>query len=231
MKRLLLLPLLALLLGACEKDPEPRSLAGDPGTAKYRIIFRATWSAATHPQAYPAGAHFSRLIGAAHGTAMDGAEVLFRPDHLASPGLKDMAERGNNTILRTELLAHQGAGLPVREIFENNLAYIDSPGQFVDTVQVDGQHPLVSAVTMIAPSPDWFVALHEQSLLDERGQWLPALTVVARAYDAGTDSGPDFDSPDQPTTPARPVAPIVGAPLAPGGTSTPLGTFYLERIQ
>ena len=37
------------------------------------------------------------------------------------------------------------------------------------TVTTD--HPLVTLITMIAPSPDWFVGVHGESLLDAGGQW------------------------------------------------------------
>jgi Spondin_N len=222
MKSLSFLPLL-LLLTAC---PAERDLApAAPGPATYRVTFEATWSAATHPQAYPYGAHFSPLMGLSHS---DGAR-LFAAGTLASPGIRLMAERGSNATLRTELQALQRLGTGFGLL--DNPVVFNSPGRVADTIRVDGQHPLVSAVTMIAPSPDWFVALEGQSLLDERGQWQPHLSVPARAYDAGTDSGPDFTSPDQATAPAQPVAAIGSAPLAPGGAAVPLGTFHLERIR
>lgn len=233
MKRLFL-PILLTTAAACTKSSTPLPA---PEPATYRITFEATWSPATHPQAYPAGAHFSRLIGVAHNRVQGACagpcdlSVLFRPGTLASPGLRDMAERGDNTVLRAEIQAQQPPRLAVADVFESRLPYIYSPGRFVDTVQVDGQHPLVSAVSMIAPSPDWFVALEAQTLLDEQGRWQAHLSVPARSYDAGTDSGPAFASPDQPTAPAQPVALIRSGPLAPAGSGTPLGIFHLERIR
>ncbi|GAB3829510.1 spondin domain-containing protein [Hymenobacter jeollabukensis] len=231
MNRLLLPALLAATACTTDKDVQPA-----PSPATYRVTFEATWSPATHPGAYPAGAHFSRLIGVAHassgGTGIGDVayRALYSQGGLASTGIKDMAERGNNTALRTEIATLQ-LSKQVSGWFESRQAFIGSPGRFVDTITVDAQHPLVTAVTMIAPSPDWFVALESPSLLDAAGQWQPSLSVGARAYDAGTDSGPAFDSPDQPTAPAQPVTPIGTGPLAPGGTATSLGTFHLERIR
>lgn len=232
MKRLIFPALFATTACQPDKDVWPA-----PEPATYRVTFEATWSPATHPQAYPAGAHFSRLIGVAHNRVQSACigncddVVLFRPGKVASPGVRAMAERGDNALLRQELLALLPPRLVAATVFESRLPFIDSPGRFVDTVQVDAQHPLITAVSMIAPSPDWFVALESASLLDASGQWQPHLSVPARAYDAGTDSGPTFDSPDQPTTPAQPVALISSGPLAPGGTTVPLGTFHLERIR
>ena len=101
-----------------------------------------------------------------------------------------------------------------------------------DTIRLDAAHPRLSLVTMIAPSPDWFVALEDESLLDAAGQWVTQRRVPARAYDAGTDSGPTYTAPDQATLPAGVVAPLRLAPAmgsAPDGP--PLGTWLLERIK
>ena len=73
---------------------------------------------------------------------------------------------------------------------------------------------------MIAPSPDWFAALENENLLDA-GQWVTQRTVPARAYDVGTDSGPTFSAPDQPTTPAQPIQPLRLPPAAPPPTARP----------
>ena len=61
---------------------------------QYEITLDATWSNATHPQAYPSSAHFSGLIGGTHN-----ANVSFwQTDELASPGIKRMAETGSKTL-------------------------------------------------------------------------------------------------------------------------------------
>ncbi|KAA9333194.1 hypothetical protein F0P96_09445 [Hymenobacter busanensis] len=216
---LLLLPLLA-----CETET---SQPTDPGSAVYRVRFEATWSATTHPQDFPADAHFSRLIGAAHSPAA----ALFGPGALASAGIKDMAERGNNAALRAQILSLQAGTATVGELLESRATSTSSPGELVDTVTVNGKFPLLSAVTMIAPSPDWFVALESENLLDETGRWRTHAVVEARAYDAGTDSGPNFTSPDQATSPAQPVTLISTGPLARNGTVAPLGVFHLDRIK
>ena len=231
MKRLLLPALLTA--AACQPDKDVRPA---PGPATYRVTFEATWSPGTHPGAYPAGAHFSRLIGASH-TVFDGTGIgdgsgraLYRSGTLASPGIKNMAEQGDNRALLAELVS-MSMTRSVGNVFETRPGSISYPGQFVDTVEVDQQHPQLTAVSMIAPSPDWFVALESPSLLDATGQWQPQLSIPARTYDAGTDSGPTFDSPDQPTVPAQPVAPLSSGPLAPSGAAVPLGIFHLERIR
>ncbi|GAB2962580.1 hypothetical protein GCM10027048_33990 [Hymenobacter coalescens] len=214
-----------MLAGLAACSPDQDVATPDPGAATYRVTFEATWSAASHPQAYPAGAHFSPFIGLSHTPEAR----LFVPGTLASQGIRDMAELGHNGALRTELLAMQRAGAALA-VLDNPTAF-NSPGRVADTIRVDGQHPAVSLVSMVAPSPDWFVALSAQRLLGDDGQWQAHLIVPAQAYDAGTDSGSDFTSPNQPTVPAQPIDRIGSGPLAPGGTAAPLGTFHLERIR
>ncbi len=77
----------------------------------------------------------------------------------------------------------------------------------------------------IAPSPDWFVGTHGESLLVD-GQWVDELVVQLLPYDSGTDSGATFMSPDSNTNPAEPIALLTIAPLDKG---VPLGTFTFTR--
>jgi hypothetical protein len=58
------------------------------------------------------------------------------------------------------------------------------------------------------------------------GDWIDLLVVDLDPYDAGTDSGTDFNSIDDDTNPPDPIA-LLGAPFT--GTP-PLGTFTFERI-
>ncbi|MEJ7664445.1 MAG: spondin domain-containing protein [Hymenobacter sp.] len=193
--------------------------------ALYRVTFEATWSAATHAD-FPAGAHFSPLIGLAH--RADG--LIFRSGQLASLGMKNMAELGQNAALRAEIATLRTDGTAAGLL--DDPATIPSPGTRTDTIRLDAAHPLLTVVTMIAPSPDWFVALEGENLL-ANGQWVAQRTVPARAYDAGTDGGPAFTSPDQPTLPAAPVATLRLPPA--GGLATaagpPLGQWHLDRIR
>ena len=56
-------------------------------------------------------------------------------------------------------------------------------------------HPFVTVVSMVAPSPDWFVGVTGIPLF-RGGEWAEELRVDAHAYDAGTDLGVTFLSPD-----------------------------------
>jgi hypothetical protein len=96
-----------------------------------------------------------------------------------------------------------------------------SPGSVEITFDVDVDFPLVTLVSMIAPSPDWFVGVSSLSLLEE-GSWASTIVVQLFAYDAGTDSGVIYTSGDQPTDPRANISRITESPF---DVATPLGTF------
>ena len=74
------------------------------------------------------------------------------------------------------------------------------------TLDVDSGHQLVSLVSMIAPSPDWFVGVHDISMCNASNQWTTSLSFDLFPYDAGTDSGLKFKSPNDDTQPPDPIS-------------------------
>src|SRR6185436_16943578 len=146
---------------------------------------------------------------------------------LASIGIQDMAERGGTTRLTEEVNAAISAGTAERVVSGGALA--TTPERVSVEFDVSQSHPFVTLVTMVAPSPDWFVGVSGLALF-ERGEWAQERRMELTPWDAGTDSGATFTSPDLASSPHQPIAPIVTAPLSPGGQVTPLGTFTFTRI-
>ncbi len=89
---------------------------------------------------------------------------------------------------------------------------------------------IVSVVTMIAPSPDWFVGVSALPMLQD-GVWVDEVVVELWPYDAGTDSGESYASGNSATNPAEAVYEIDGSPLAVGGAVPALGTFTFSRVE
>jgi hypothetical protein len=201
-------------------SPTPTPAAA---TARYRITFEATWSAASHPDAFPASPHFSPLVGATHSSTA----VFWEPGRTATAGIEAMAEEGSTSPLDTEVQAAIAAGAAEGLIRGEGLSR--SPGTTSVEFQIGRDHPLVTLVAMVAPSPDWFVGVHGLSLV-ENGDWVSEKTVTLAPYDAGTDSGLSYLSPNADTMPREPVRRIEGAPLASGGTVAPMGIFTFVRI-
>jgi len=67
-------------------------------------------------------------------------------------------------------------------------------------VEVTVDAPRFSAISMVAPSPDWFVGIHDLELC-KFGSWVPFFTTDLLAHDGGTDSGVTYAAPNLATTP------------------------------
>ena len=189
-------------------------------SATYQLTFNGAWSGQSHPAAYPFAAHFSPLIGATHN-----ADVSFwSPGGLASPGIESMAETGSTTGLRAEINAFAAEGYASTPIGGRGF---NSPGSTTLTFQVSSTRPTLTMVSMVAPSPDWFVGVHGLELMTPMG-WADELVIPLFAYDAGTDSGTNFNSIDANTVPQEPIASFLST--APFSGLPQLGTFTLRLL-
>ncbi len=196
------------------------AFAGD-SIATYRVQFNATWSMETHPQDFPNIPHFSGLIGGTHHVGVH----FWEEGGLATPGIESMAETGSKTMLRNEVNAAIGTGDAEFLLTGNGINR--SPGSTNMAFVASTSHPLVTLVSMIAPSPDWFVGVDSLPLAVD-GVWQEEIVVHLAPYDAGTDSGTTYNSPNQNTDPQEPIRdlsdeyPFEGTP--------PLGTFTFTLV-
>jgi hypothetical protein len=87
--------------------------------------------------------------------------------------------------------------------------------------RADAQHHLLSLVSKIYPSPDWFVGVSDLELCLENGQWIESKEINLYPYDAGSDSGATYTSPDQPTLPREAIRRI-----KPNNPNDPRSPFY-----
>ncbi|MEO1278748.1 MAG: spondin domain-containing protein [Planctomycetota bacterium] len=190
-------------------------------TATYRVTFDSVWSAATHPASFPPDPHYSPLVGATH----NADATLWEVGGLASNGIEVMAEIGSPTPLLNEIAALAATGVIGQSLRGDPMRV--SPGRVTIEFETGSDHPLLTMVTMIAPSPDWFVGTQSLSLRDGNG-WIQRIDHELWPYDAGTDSGSSYTSPNFDTQPQEPIARIASEfPF----TGTPaLGTYTIELI-
>ena len=73
----------------------------------------------------------------------------------------------------------------------------------------------------IVPSPDWFVGVDSLDLC-EGGQWKENVSLELFPYDAGTDSGFTFSSPNYETIPQDKVTQVGPGDPPPVAQLTPL---------
>lgn len=165
--------------------------------AVYKIKFISNWSSTTHPTDYPSGsAHWSKLVGTTHNTTIS----FFEMGQLSTAGVKDVAETGNNTVIKQEINASISNNNAYEIIEGSGLG--TGPGTItINDVNVDFNYPLISLITMIAPSPDWVAQINNLKLTDDNNDWKQAISVEVYATDAGTDNGTTYKSDNEATSP------------------------------
>ncbi len=175
---------------------------------RYRLDFEGTWSATTHPGAFPGGSsHFTDLVGATHSEG----STFWEPGQLATLGVERVAELGSSSTFLSEVQVAINSGTAASKI--NGPSLFGLPASESLTVTVTELHPLVTLVSMVAPSPDWFVGVTGLSLR-ENGQWLGQVEVELDAYDAGTEDGEGFSLSNPATNPQEVIKKITTAPFA-----------------
>lgn len=206
-------------------DPEVTTGSTEicPASATYGVTFRATWDAASHGSSppFPSGAHFSRVVGATHVEELS----FWSSGGIATGGIESMAETGAVTAFCNEVQAEVDGGR-AGGCIRGQEASFRSPGTVTLAFDVDEGSPFLTLVSMIAPSPDWFVGV-DGIALQQGGCWTPRIETDLVGYDAGTDSGTTFTARDADVTPHQPIGPIDDLPAM--VREVPFATLVLER--
>ena len=210
---------------AAPAEPTPADPAAPaPTEARYRVTFTATWSAATHPRNFPRGPHFSGLVGATHGDVR-----IWQSGKVASGGMEQMAETGGKSRLLGEIDQLIERGSAHARLSGGGLS--TSPATVSLEFTAVSSHPFVTLVSMLAPSPDWFVGVSALPLMED-GTWKARAEVALVVYDAGTDDGAVFTAGNADSDPAEPIAALTSDPDDTDFTAgkPAVGTFVFERL-
>jgi len=166
------------------------------GTPTYRVTCRFNWTPSTHPRSYVPSAHFSPVTVAAHTPAY----TMWLTNALATRGMKNVAETGSRGALRFELATYQRAG-HVASVAGGRPGPVFPTSTRVVTVKMDGPAgaTLLSASTMLVPSPDWFLGWSRVDLCNGTA-WTDAAGGLG-LWDAGTYSGATLTGADKETVP------------------------------
>ncbi|XP_017943060.1 spondin-2 isoform X2 [Pipra filicauda] len=191
--------------------------------AKYRIIFIGKWSQTAFPKQYPLyrpPAQWSSLLGVTHSPDYS----MWKKNEYASNGVRDFAEKGEAWALMKEI---EEAGEKIQSVHGifSAPAITSGTGQTSTELEVHPRHPLVSFVVRIVPSPDWFVGIDSLNLC-EGDRWMDEVSVDLYPYDAGTDSGFTFSSPNFATIPQETVQEITCS-----SPSHPANSFYYPKLK
>lgn len=114
-------------------------------------------------------------------------------------------------------------------------AYIDEPNlstgsEVIETsFTVSPEFPSVSLISMIAPSPDWFVGVSSLNLCSNSA-WVPEYKQALFVYDGGTDSGDRYAyaTKETTTTPKETIKHLQNARFG-ISTEKPFGSITFRR--
>ncbi len=171
--------------------------------ATYSINFNSIWNSTDHGT-LPDNAHWSRLVGANHNSNVTFLEM----GGIATPGIEDVAEKGDNDIFMEEIGSSITAGNAEQYIDGGSLS--TATGNInIAALEVSEDFPLLTLVSMIAPSPDWMIAVNSVELR-ENDAWKNSISIDLYPYDAGTDSGANYTSGNDNTNPQEPISSLQG---------------------
>jgi len=197
-----------------------------PGVAHYTLSFTAMWSNDTHPNAFPSGGHFSPWVGASHNMYY----TMWDAGMEASKGVEDVAETGNSTALKAEINMRIMYNKTAWKLIEQTQA----GGPTEIAVEVTADYPLVSVVSMLVPSPDWFVGIRGVNLCDG-GMWRDSWDITSlQPWDAGTENGSMFTTNNTETDPVEDITLITkdtaGTPFMGPNDIATLGRLMFKRV-
>ncbi|XP_076335320.1 spondin-1-like isoform X3 [Tachypleus tridentatus] len=170
--------------------------------AKYEVIFEGLWSRHTRSKDFPNNewlTYFSDIIGASHGASFR----MWEYDGYASEGVRQLAEWGATKELEAELKAESHK---IRTIIKaRGLRYPNMDGKTFAVFRVDRKHHLMSLLSKLGPSPDWIVGVSTLELCLKNCSWVNEKIINLYPWDAGTDSGVNYNSPNNPTKPQEKI--------------------------
>jgi len=211
---------------------DPTQFDRSSGEATYRVAISNFWGAEAFPQEFPDNAHLSLWGGATHNMSVS----FWNLNEVASKGIEDVAEAGLIDILLFDEVAPaitQGTAGSMIEVRQFTEAAIDGqPGMLEFNLNVTQGHSLVTMLSMLGPSPDWFVGVSGLSMQNE-GLWLDELVVDSPLYDGGTKSDivPIMGGPD--IIPADPIG-LVAYDVTTGTylpTQTPQNVVQIQFVR
>ena len=192
-------------------------------SAEFELTLDLTWSAETTPFEFPAVGHMSSLVGATHNARY----VLFRDGDTASSGLELVAENGRPATLKAEFAEAKRRGRLDTEINGPKLDKV--PGRISVRFVANEKHSLLSFVTMIAPSPDWFTGAADVALRTG-GNWINTTSVTLWAWDSGTDHGTTYNAEDIDAQPQQSIRLLASPHFLTKRGLVPMGTATITRV-
>ena len=193
------------------------------GSANYSVEFDFTWPSDNYN--IPPGPHWSPPVFTTHTSCA----VVWRSGVPPTQGLETLAEFGRPSNISSEIFSLLGQ----RRSSVTAGVLNDATGRRSGNVVVDNKRFLLSTLSMIAPSPDWFVGVDSVPLC-VNDAFIASATYNLYPHDAGSDSGTTYTAGDADLDPKIAVSrifPTSGTNVftASGVASVPIGTLRITR--
>ena len=216
-----------VLFFSCSSSDDTYSGSGGGGiiaNASYRVTFVPNFNEVIFPTDYPINAGFSKGFLVVHSNTTS----IFTLGTTASAGLKLYAEDGDSSTLVTEHTQTEDNVNPTTIVLGNSNVGPTEPVVF--TITIIPSKLLISFVTKILPSPDWFLGVDSFSLDNSDNTLVESVSIGLFALDAGTDAGETYTSANSPELSVISIR--TGLPLStnPNETGKGLGVLKIERI-
>ena len=153
----------------------------------------------------PTDTTFGSVAFATH----DGTVSYFNTGEAASAGLKAFAETGSTELLVEEFAARTNDANVYPDMTEGTFPQGATVAQKFESHRASRGQDHLTFVASLSESPDWFVGARNIDLRPG-GVWIEELEVDLFAWDAGTDSGTDWDSADSATDPPANITSLKG---------------------
>jgi len=153
----------------------------------------------------PTSATFGSVAFATHESTVS----YFNAGEAASAGLKAFAETGSTELLVEEFAAQTNGANVYPNKAEGTFPQGATAAQVFESHRASRGQDHLTFVASLSESPDWFVGARNIELRPG-GVWIEELEVDLFAWDAGTDSGTDWDSADSATDPPASVTSLKG---------------------
>jgi hypothetical protein len=190
------------LPGTAIVEPESeRVFASEP--SDWMVVLDITWPVG-RPGGRPIDAHFSWLALATHEPDVS----MWSLREPASPGMTDMAEWGGTQRLVVEM-EDQGADVWEWRHWTCPEGIVhDNCAESGHLISLQGGQTHFSAASMLGPSPDWFIGVDSEPLVDGEF-WRNEVVIDLFPLDAGTRDANAWDLYGEQSTPPWPISPIL----------------------
>lgn len=188
-----------------------------PGDLRYYCTFRGKWSAERHPNDFPKTASWSAPVIMSHSKDWR----MWTGTETVTAGVEYMAEEGFPTILYNEF---QNAGFETLHMIVGDRMFNTTESQHLPPINVTYNHPWLSSMVKITPSPDWFVGFSDfRTISYDTETFYNRFVIQSYVWDAGTDDGQNYLSFDRDLDPQVPCMRFCVPPFVAG--SGGFGTF------